>query len=173
MLAAPTVGAVRAARADWNIGTDRGISFVSPEGGDGIATAGWGGGQSILRWIFPPGVRVGFTLGSPTSEIGIASTVRVLSFDGETLRSLQAMASWQHNFAIEQRSRFFVNAGLGFTLPGDEDDSFSAAGPRQRSRSGSAWRNAGWSFRPGRGARPHASGTYGDGPRGGRYSRTM
>lgn len=115
-----------AARAEWSVGSDIGLSYFSPEDGDGITNIGWGGNATILLPAWQPGLRFGVTLGSPASEIVFTSSLMILSTEGESFRSLQGMAAYQHNFNTEERSRFFMNAGLGLNLVGDDDDSYTA-----------------------------------------------
>jgi hypothetical protein len=115
-----------AARAEWNVGTDMGISYFKPEDGDGLTTIGWGGQEALLIPIFQPGLHVGFTLGSLRNELVTTTTVLVLNSSGSTLNAFQGMAAYQYNFGVEERTRYFVNAGLGINLLGGDTDTFSA-----------------------------------------------
>ncbi|NOT33613.1 MAG: hypothetical protein HOP12_05510 [Candidatus Eisenbacteria bacterium] len=116
----------RASHAAWNIGTDFGLSFFSPEEGDGITTVGWGSGMTTLLPVFQPGLRVGFQLGGPSHELVTTSSLALLAVEDETLRTFQAMVGYQHNFSVDQPMRLFVNGGLGLNSLGDDDDNFTA-----------------------------------------------
>lgn len=107
------------ASANWSLGTNLGVSFVSPDGGDNYTVASWPSSAELVT----PGLRVGFA-GTKSPHEGYLETGFLLISDGGTLHVLELSGNYQYSFKPEGKTSPYLTAGVGLV---NVDNSFTGA----------------------------------------------
>jgi hypothetical protein len=123
-LALATALAPTMAVADWSIGTNLGITFISPDGGDGVTAVAIPGGVGG----FQPGLRVGRALESPRHELFADTGLLLYSTESFSSNAFELTGNYQWNLAPDRDTGPYLTTGFGFLVQSVEVGSTRVGG---------------------------------------------
>jgi len=109
---------------DWSIGTNFGLTVISPDDGDRITAVAVPAAVGGLQ----PGLRVGYAFDEPRHELYADIGVLLYSTESYTNNALELTANYQWNFAPERSLSPFATAGFGFLFQRNELGNVDASG---------------------------------------------
>lgn len=110
--------------ADWSIGTNLGLTSISPDDGDQITAVAIPAAVGGLQ----PGLRVGYALDNPRHELFVDTGVLFYSTDTFTNNALEMTGNYQWNFGPDRVLAPYLTTGFGFLFQSNELGSTDVSG---------------------------------------------
>jgi len=98
--------------ANWSLGSNLGLSFMSPKDEDHVTTVGLPSGAGFFP-VVQPGLRIGFKGEESALEGYFDTGFALIHQGGATAHAVEATANFQDSFRPENDSSLYLTAGAG------------------------------------------------------------